>query len=137
MGYTLANSPPSINGFFGLSDTELPGLPSYPIPYDPLIHEDDQALWDPFPLVREKQVLCRGLVFKHLSELFKVLNAFLTGQSSTGAQPVFDRVKLLHGKMLAWADNLPHQLVYGSQSLPVILDLQYARRLSLSITCRS
>ncbi|KAI0390706.1 hypothetical protein F5Y17DRAFT_471455 [Xylariaceae sp. FL0594] len=115
----------TINGFFGLADVHRLGPPNFPVPYDAFSHEDDRSLWDPFPLIRPRQILHRGLIFTALSELSVILSDFLAGQDLSSSYDAYNNAKALHGKMLAWADNLPVELVRGPESLPAVLDIQY------------
>ncbi|KAI8627220.1 hypothetical protein F5Y19DRAFT_477789 [Xylariaceae sp. FL1651] len=112
----------TINRFFRLIDPHLIGVPKFPIPYDAFSH-DDTGFWDPFPLVRSRQVIHRGLAFKAFAELCKVLNKYLSTQDPFGMNPTFEEAKAFYEQMLVWADNLPSELVRSPQSLPMVLDL--------------
>ncbi|KAI1813727.1 hypothetical protein GGS20DRAFT_586237 [Poronia punctata] len=113
----------TINKFFGLIDVEAIDLPGFPFPYDAFGYDEDPNVWDPFPLVRPKQIQHLGLWFRVLSELLQIAHAFMAEQDPSNPHITYEKAKMMHEKMLAWGDRLPPELERGPESLPAVLDL--------------
>jgi hypothetical protein len=118
-------------------ESHFPTPPFYPSTYDAPGVRPSQLGWDSFPLLLTPQQLDQNKVFPAISKLFVIINEYMIIKDTYAAlsdkEASFENAKLLRAKLLAWADDLPAELIVSPTCLPVAINVQYVVPITLTV----